>query len=237
VNRAWALLRLPVRALGSAGHAVATGWVRMANWVWAAWFTLRFVDEWTRFPAVAFRWPVRMRIKVRKARGARLVLRGRIILAPFIEVREPIGLILWGKSRMVVEDDFIVSDGVRIQVDQGAELLIKGGIKPGAWGLHSHTIVMVRKRVVIGRHTGVSFYGWVTDSDWHSVGGAGDQSDVVLGDRVWVSSYVRILKGARIGDDSIVAAGSTVLQGENPPRSLLAGTPARVVRKDIAPWT
>jgi carbonic anhydrase/acetyltransferase-like protein (isoleucine patch superfamily) len=40
-----------------------------------------------------------------------------------------------------------------------------------------------------------------------------------------------VLSGAVIGDESIVAAGSLVPEGkEFPPRSLLVGSPARLVR-------
>ncbi|WP_040684095.1 hypothetical protein, partial [Thermobrachium celere] len=41
-----------------------------------------------------------------------------------------------------------------------------------------------------------------------------------------------ILNGAVIGEDCIIAAGSVVTQGkEIPPRSLVMGTPAKVVRE------
>ena len=38
-----------------------------------------------------------------------------------------------------------------------------------------------------------------------------------------------VLKGVRIGHDSVVAAGSVVTH-DVPPRSVVAGVPARVVR-------
>jgi acetyltransferase-like isoleucine patch superfamily enzyme len=53
---------------------------------------------------------------------------------------------------------------------------------------------------------------------------------ITIGDDVWIGAGVTILKGARIGDGSIVAAGAVVTRGEYPPRSVLAGNPARVVK-------
>ncbi|MEN9810524.1 MAG: hypothetical protein RLZZ488_2091 [Pseudomonadota bacterium] len=53
---------------------------------------------------------------------------------------------------------------------------------------------------------------------------------VLIGDDVWIGANTTILKGARIGSGSTIASGSTVLAGEYPPRSVLAGNPARVVR-------
>jgi len=52
---------------------------------------------------------------------------------------------------------------------------------------------------------------------------------VVIGDDVWVGAGTIILRGSRIGEGSVVAAGA-VVRGEIPPHSLAAGVPARVVR-------
>jgi acetyltransferase-like isoleucine patch superfamily enzyme len=52
-----------------------------------------------------------------------------------------------------------------------------------------------------------------------------------IGNDVWVGANVTILKGADIGDGCIVASGAVVLAGSYPPRSLLAGNPATVVKE------
>ena len=53
-----------------------------------------------------------------------------------------------------------------------------------------------------------------------------------IGDRVLVGMGAIILNGAVIGADSIVAAGALVREGtEVPPRSLVAGIPAKVRRE------
>jgi carbonic anhydrase/acetyltransferase-like protein (isoleucine patch superfamily) len=52
-----------------------------------------------------------------------------------------------------------------------------------------------------------------------------------VGDEVIVGMGARLLNGSVIGAGSLVAAGSVVLEGQEvPPRSLVAGVPARVVR-------
>lgn len=55
-------------------------------------------------------------------------------------------------------------------------------------------------------------------------------SPIEIGDDVWVGANATILKGARIGSGSIVAAGAVVTAGEYPPRSVIAGNPARVIK-------
>lgn len=53
-----------------------------------------------------------------------------------------------------------------------------------------------------------------------------------IGNNVLVGVGVIILNGAKIGDDSIVGAGSLVTKGKVfPPKSLIMGSPAKVVRE------
>ncbi len=55
---------------------------------------------------------------------------------------------------------------------------------------------------------------------------------VSIADDVFIGAHVLILKGVTIGPDTVVGAGSTVASNV-PANCIVAGTPARVVRKDI----
>lgn len=55
-------------------------------------------------------------------------------------------------------------------------------------------------------------------------------SPVHIGDDVWIGANVTILKGARIGDGCVIATGSVVTAGDYPARSILGGTPAKVIK-------
>ena len=57
----------------------------------------------------------------------------------------------------------------------------------------------------------------------------GEHRPVTIGDGAWIGHGAIILPGARIGAQSIVAAGSVVV-GEVPDRTVVAGVPARVLR-------
>ncbi len=52
---------------------------------------------------------------------------------------------------------------------------------------------------------------------------------IVVGKDCWIGAKVTLLDGARVGDHSVIAAGAVVKAGEYPPKSILAGVPARVV--------
>jgi acetyltransferase-like isoleucine patch superfamily enzyme len=53
---------------------------------------------------------------------------------------------------------------------------------------------------------------------------------VVIGDDVWVGGNATILPGVTIGDGAVVAAGAVVTR-DVPAHSVVAGVPAKVVRR------
>lgn len=57
-----------------------------------------------------------------------------------------------------------------------------------------------------------------------------DEEEVIIEDDVWIGANSLILKGVKIGHGSIVGASSVVTQ-DVAPYSIVAGNPARVVKK------
>jgi acetyltransferase-like isoleucine patch superfamily enzyme len=53
---------------------------------------------------------------------------------------------------------------------------------------------------------------------------------VVIGKNVWIGSNAVILLGVKIGDNSVIGAGSTVVE-DIPPYSVAVGNPARVIKR------
>lgn len=78
----------------------------------------------------------------------------------------------------------------------------------------------------------------ITTTDSHSVLDAGTKQrinpagDVIIGDHVWVGAGVRILKGVRVGDNSVIGAGSIVTK-DIPCNTVVAGIPARVIKEGV----
>ena len=56
------------------------------------------------------------------------------------------------------------------------------------------------------------------------------KGDTIIGNDVWIGQNSLILPGAKIGDGVIIGANS-VVSGEIQPYSIVAGNPARLVRK------
>ncbi len=57
---------------------------------------------------------------------------------------------------------------------------------------------------------------------------------VFIGNHVWVGMHAIILKNSYIGDNSIVGAGGIVTGVFKESHVILAGNPARVVKKEIS---
>jgi acetyltransferase-like isoleucine patch superfamily enzyme len=53
-----------------------------------------------------------------------------------------------------------------------------------------------------------------------------------IGNHCFIGARSIILPGLEIGDESIVAAGSVVTK-DVPPRSIVAGTPAQIIRRNV----
>jgi acetyltransferase-like isoleucine patch superfamily enzyme len=93
--------------------------------------------------------------------------------------------------------------------------------------LNAHEEVSVGSRVSLGQHTVVFDSDHVADgSDVHFMTRPVVADPVLIGDNAWVGAHTVITRGARIGRNSVVAAGSVVREGVHPDGWLLAGAPA-----------
>lgn len=91
--------------------------------------------------------------------------------------------------------------------------------------------ICATQSIRIGDHAKIGDLVYIYDSDFHAISPelSTKQASVHIGNNVWIGSKTLILPGAKIGDHSVIAAGS-IVTGEIPERSLAAGTPARVIK-------
>jgi acetyltransferase-like isoleucine patch superfamily enzyme len=92
--------------------------------------------------------------------------------------------------------------------------------------ISSHRGVRIGKNCLIGN------YALIMDSDYHSLTDRslpGDAAPIEIDDDAWIATRAIVLKGVRIGAGAVVAAGAVVTE-DVPPRTLVAGVPAKVVR-------
>jgi acetyltransferase-like isoleucine patch superfamily enzyme len=139
------------------------------------------------------------------------------------------GPIVLGKFAHIVAS----SDG-RIRLSVWAERAGRGGITIGDYCLLCPGVrISSGHRILIGDNCMFANGVYVTDSDWHDAYNriaAGKTAAVKIGDNVWLGDGAIVCKGVSIGNNSIVGAGSVVVN-DVPENCISAGNPARVVRR------
>jgi acetyltransferase-like isoleucine patch superfamily enzyme len=122
-----------------------------------------------------------------------------------------------------------VGSGNRWDVGRAAEVRIGAGTYLGP-----STRLIITEGLQIGSNCAISWDCQFLDDDFHTIR-AGRQSaaPITIGDRVWIGTRASVLRGSVIGDGCVVAAGSIVRGDFSEPRTLIAGTPARVIRRAV----
>lgn len=177
-----------------------------------------------------------LRLRVNKNFDAKFIVNGIVTISPHIGGRSPVVICLGINSILKIDGDFIIGDGVRIDLSDKANLYIGGKDLESGSGITADTILMCNKKIHIGKDFLCAWGVFISDSDWHKIGGQEHQKDVIIGDHVWVANNSSILKGAIIGNNSIIAGQSKIINKEYSANSLLAGIPAKVVKTDIS-WS
>jgi acetyltransferase-like isoleucine patch superfamily enzyme len=122
----------------------------------------------------------------------------------------------------------------RCQFTVGPDALVQLGRHVGLNG----TVLSSRKSIQIGDDTMIAPNVIIVDTDFHApwppherwtTSTEGFDQEVRIGRNVWIGTGTIILKGSRIGDNSIIGAGS-VVNGEIPADCIAAGNPARMLR-------
>lgn len=98
--------------------------------------------------------------------------------------------------------------------------------------INAGTSIAAQSLVRIGARCAIGNLTLIMDSDFHSVDDhtqTPEARPVVIEDDVWLAARVTVLKGVTIGRGAVVAAGAVVTK-DVPPRALVGGVPARLIR-------
>ncbi len=116
---------------------------------------------------------------------------------------------------------------------------VKMGRHNGSISIGSNVLVMSGVRlssatgITIGDDTMLANFCYLTDADWHDIHDrtevVGGTAPIVLEKNVWIGDSAIVCKGVRVGENSIVGAGSVVTK-DVPPNVVVAGNPAKVVK-------
>lgn len=92
--------------------------------------------------------------------------------------------------------------------------------------------------ILIGNDVHFAWNGTIRDSDGHTVciDGVASPSHkpVHIGNHVWITAEVKILKGVKIPNNSVVAFGSLVTKPFDEDGILIGGYPAKILRENVS---
>jgi hypothetical protein len=139
----------------------------------------------------------------------------------------PSELKLGDNARLSVQGRFYLLTGFHLAVNDGAKLSLGSGY------INNNATIDCFEAVTIGHGVAISSGVTIRDSDNHAINGnAKMTAPIVIGDHVWVGLNATILKGVRIGNGAVVAAGA-VVTADVPENALVGGVPAKVLKQNI----
>ncbi|VBB44606.1 putative acetyltransferase [uncultured Paludibacter sp.] len=131
-------------------------------------------------------------------------------------------------SVLKVSGSFDIYTGAKIYINKKAQLILGNGYINHNLNLSCFEKIEIGKGVVISENV------TIRDSDNHTIkeNKTSTTQPVKIGNHVWIGVNATILKGVRIGDGAIIAAGA-VVNSDIPEKCLAGGIPAKIIKENI----
>lgn len=109
--------------------------------------------------------------------------------------------------------------GNNVAINRGTEMFTSANLK---------CKIIINDNVVISPN--VKFYG--AGHDYNTLSLEDTAADIIIEKNVWICANSIILQGVRIGEGSVVSANSVVTK-DIPAFSVVAGSPAKIIKKRV----
>jgi acetyltransferase-like isoleucine patch superfamily enzyme/coenzyme F420-reducing hydrogenase beta subunit len=168
------------------------------------------------------------RLEINKT--ARLFINGSLsigskqVVSSHIETR----LLLEANAKMTVNGNYGICAGSYVRVIENGELILNTGF------INEGVQITCASKISIGEGCAIARDVVIRDFDAHTI----DDPDykiarpIEIGNHVWIGNRAIILKGVKIGDGAIIAAGSVVTKNI-PAKTIVGGVPAKVIRENV----
>lgn len=145
----------------------------------------------------------------------KLILRSNLQYNAIERISPNVTLDFHRKAKVIFGKGIRVHSGCKLKVRENAYLEIQDGAK-----MNHNCIVTCRHKIVIGKGTEFGPSVFLYDHDHIHDYKTGKNSDynvapIIIGSNCWIGANTVILKGAKLGDNCVIAAGS-VVTGEVP---------------------
>lgn len=123
-----------------------------------------------------------------------------------------------GRFTMHGHSSIMIHDGAHLEI--GNNTYLNGGS------------IDCSHHISIGDDCAVADRVRIMDNSWHAVNSQIGGGNTQIGNNVWIATGAMILPEVTIGDGAIVAAGAVVTK-DVPPRCMVAGVPAKVIKENV----
>lgn len=139
-------------------------------------------------------------------------------------------------GQLVFDGEAHIGCGSKIIVNKGAQLELGDN-----FAISSSSTISCYKHIKFGKDIQFSWDCLVMDSDTHNIYNeegliSNPAREIRFGDKVWICNGCMILKGTEIPSNSVIGAHSVVSGKHFEENSIIAGSPAKTIKK-IKSWS
>jgi acetyltransferase-like isoleucine patch superfamily enzyme/coenzyme F420-reducing hydrogenase beta subunit len=137
-------------------------------------------------------------------------------------------LLLEPNAKMMVNGSYLICAGSYIRVVKNGELILNSGF------INEDVQITCASKITIGSGCVIARDVVIRDYDGHTIQLPNYEiaKPIEIGNHVWIGNRAMILKGVKIGNGSIIAAGAVVTK-DVPAKTVVAGIPAKVIKENI----
>ncbi|MEA1960138.1 MAG: acyltransferase [Bacillota bacterium] len=149
-----------------------------------------------------------------------------------LRARNPREFFLGKCAEVHIGNNVLLERQVRFSLGDGARVVVGDDTYLG-----DGCNVLAVKEITFGKGCAISWHVLFMDTSSHPLAFDGGEPVTRIGpihieDHVWIGCRAVILKGVTIGEGAIVANNAVVTR-DVPPRTMVGGNPARVIREDV----
>ena len=138
------------------------------------------------------------------------------------------------RGKIIFKGKCFLGTGIRLNIAESGILTFGHNVN-----ITACTAIDCQREISFGEGCLISWENLFIDGDHHNIFDSDGKlknppQNILIGKHVWFSCRCLILKGVTVADNCIVAAGSLLNSSYTIPNSIIAGSPAKVIKENIS---
>lgn len=169
--------------------------------------------------------------KIILSENSKIIVKGNLFIGLIYNWNQRTVLEIGKNGTLIVEGSASLMKGSKTVISENATLKVCHNSSIG-----ENSFIKCRKKIEIGENCAISWNVTIIDSDLHQIIIDGNNQEntkeIMINNNVLIGCNSTILKGVKIGESSVVGAG-TVVSKSIPPNSLSVGNPNRIAKQNV----